>query len=182
MSRAILPPRPGSRAVDGRASAPGWVTSCSPIGWGLLGAVLALLLRSPAAALGVGLAYALPFELVVTSAWTAGQPWLPGQLLRTLAEDGSPAVAYGRAALVLTIYGTVAVVIAATLFARRSVKTCRRAAPRQGFNSLGCKLMEEHTVGATRVDLFYCGARIVSLCPTPWAGPTRSCPGPTLAR
>jgi ABC-2 type transport system permease protein len=93
------------------------------VGWGLLGALLALLLRSPAAAVGAGLAYALPFELLVTSAWESGQPWLPGQLLGTLAQGGAVTVTYGRAALLLAVYGMVAVVAAVTLFARSDVTT-----------------------------------------------------------
>jgi hypothetical protein len=39
------------------------------LGWGLLGPLLAMLLRSPAAAVGAGLASALPFELLVGSTW-----------------------------------------------------------------------------------------------------------------
>jgi ABC-2 type transport system permease protein len=93
------------------------------VGWGLLGALLALLLRSPAAAVGAGLAYALPFELLVTSAWDSGARWLPGQLLGTLAAGGAATVTYGRAGLLLAIYGALAVAAATTLFARRDVAT-----------------------------------------------------------
>ena len=107
------------------------------LGWGLIGALLALLLRSPAAAVGVGLAYALPFELLVTSAWDAGVRWLPGQLLGTLASGGAATATYGRAALLLAIYAAfavaagialvvylaVVVIAATTLFARRDVAT-----------------------------------------------------------
>ena len=93
------------------------------LGWGLLGALLALLLRSPAAAVGVGLAYALPFELLVTGVWDAGARWLPGQLLGTLASGGAATVTYGRAGLLLAIYGALAVTASTTLFARRDVAT-----------------------------------------------------------
>ena len=93
------------------------------LGWGLLGALLARLLRSPAAAVGAGLAYALPFELLVTTAWDSGGHWLPGRLLETLAQGGTAAVTYGRAALLLAIYGALAVVAGTTLFARRDVAT-----------------------------------------------------------
>jgi ABC-type transport system involved in multi-copper enzyme maturation permease subunit len=92
-------------------------------GWGLLGALLALLLRSPAAAVGAGVAYALPFELVLTTAWASGARWLPGQLLGTLADGGSAAVSYGRAAALLAVYGALVVAAAATLFTRRDVAT-----------------------------------------------------------
>jgi ABC-2 type transport system permease protein len=93
------------------------------VGWGLLGAPLALLLRSPAAAVGAGVAYALPFELLVSAAWDSGARWLPGQLLETLAEGGAATVTYGRAALLLAVYGVLAVVAGTTLFTRRDVTT-----------------------------------------------------------
>jgi ABC-2 type transport system permease protein len=93
------------------------------LGWGLLGTVLALVLRAPAAAVGVGLAYALPGELLVTAAWSDGARWLPGQLLDTLAQGGTAAVTYGRAGLLLALYAVVAVVAGTTLFTRRDVAT-----------------------------------------------------------
>jgi ABC-2 type transport system permease protein len=92
-------------------------------GWGLVGALLALVLRAPAAAVGVGLAWALPGELLVTAAWSDGARWLPGQLLDTLAQGGTAAVTYGWAGLLLALYGVVAVVAGTTLFARRDVAT-----------------------------------------------------------
>jgi ABC-2 type transport system permease protein len=93
------------------------------LGWGLLGALLALVLRAPAAAVGVGLAWALPGELLVTAAWSDGARWLPGQLLDTLAQGGTAAVTYGWAGLLLALYAVVAMVAGTTLFARRDVAT-----------------------------------------------------------
>jgi ABC-2 type transport system permease protein len=93
------------------------------LGWGLLGALLALVLRTPAAAVGVGLAYALPGELLLTTAWSDGARWLPGQLLDALAQGGTAAVTYGSAGLLLALYGVVAMVAGTTLFARRDVAT-----------------------------------------------------------
>jgi ABC-2 type transport system permease protein len=93
------------------------------LGWGLLGALLGLVLRAPAAAVGVGLAWELPGELLVTAAWADGARWLPGQLLDTLAQGGTAAVTYGWAGLLLALYGVVAMVAGTTLFARRDVAT-----------------------------------------------------------
>lgn len=93
------------------------------LGWGLLGGLLGLVLRAPAAAVGVGLAWALPGELLVTAAWSDGARWLPGQLLDTLAQGGTTAVTYGSAGLVLALYGVLATVAGTTLFARRDVAT-----------------------------------------------------------
>jgi ABC-2 type transport system permease protein len=90
-------------------------------GWGLLGALLALLLRSPAAAVGVGVAYALPFELLLTAGWDSGERWLPGQLLGALAEGGTTTVTYTRVAVVLAVYGVLAATAGSILFARRDI-------------------------------------------------------------
>jgi hypothetical protein len=79
--------------------------------------------RSPAATVGIGLAYALHFELVVSSAWESGQPWLPGQLLQTLARGGTAVVTYGRAWLLLAIYGAAAIILGTVFFARPDVTT-----------------------------------------------------------
>jgi ABC-2 type transport system permease protein len=93
------------------------------LGWGLVGALLALVLRAPAAAVGVGLAWALPGELLVTAAWADGARWLPGQLLDALAQGGTAAVTYGSAGLLLALYGVVAVAAGTALFTRRDVAT-----------------------------------------------------------
>jgi ABC-2 type transport system permease protein len=90
---------------------------------GLVGALLGLVLRAPAAVVGVGLAWALPGELLVTAAWSDGARWLPGQLLDTLAQGGTTAVTYGWAGLLLALYGVLAMVAGTTLFARRDVAT-----------------------------------------------------------
>jgi ABC-2 type transport system permease protein len=66
------------------------------LGWGLLGAALGLILRSPALAIGVGMAYALPLETILTAAWSTGARWLPGQLLLALATGGSADVTSAR--------------------------------------------------------------------------------------
>jgi ABC-2 type transport system permease protein len=91
------------------------------LGWGLLGTLLALVLRSPAAAVGAGVAYALPFELVLSTAWSTSARWLPGQLLGTLADGGTATVPYGRAALLLAVFGVAAAAAGTTLFVRRDV-------------------------------------------------------------
>jgi ABC-2 type transport system permease protein len=93
------------------------------LGWGLVGALLALVLRAPAAAVGVGLAWALPGELLVTAAWADGARWLPGQLLDALAQGGTTAVTYGSAGLLLALYAVVAMVAGTALFTRRDVAT-----------------------------------------------------------
>lgn len=91
------------------------------IGWGLLGTLLAIVLRSPAAAIGVGAAYALPFELILTSVWSGAADWLPGQLLSTLASGGTATTPYLQALVVGLWYVGIAGTVATGLFARRDV-------------------------------------------------------------
>jgi hypothetical protein len=102
----------------------GWATCCSPPSGGdCSGPCWPWCCAAPAAAVGVGLAYALPGELLVTAAWSDGARWLPGQLLDTLAQGGTAAVTYGWAGLLLALYAVVAVVSGTTLFTRRDVTT-----------------------------------------------------------
>lgn len=91
------------------------------IGWGLLGAVLGLLLRSSTTAVAAGLAYALPLENLLTSVWSVGAEWLPGQLLESLAEGGAADVSLTRAAMLLAIYAVGALALAAIVFQRRDI-------------------------------------------------------------
>jgi ABC-2 type transport system permease protein len=92
------------------------------LGYGVLGALAAIVFRSPAAAISVGLAYVLPVEILVTGIWRPAGHWLPGQLLQDLANGGSGyTTSYLDAADRLIIYGLIAVVITAVLFRLRDV-------------------------------------------------------------
>jgi len=91
------------------------------LGWGALGAALALVLRSTAAAIAIGLAYVLVAENLLAAVWSGGDQWLPGQLLFALAKGGTTSVAYGRALVLVGLYVVVAVGAASALFRRRDV-------------------------------------------------------------
>lgn len=91
------------------------------VGYGTLGMVLAIVLRSPVLAVAVGVAYILPGEAIVNAAWSSGQNWLPGQLLSTLAHGGTSAVSYGHAGWWLLLYGISIAVGTVLLFQRRDV-------------------------------------------------------------
>lgn len=49
------------------------------IGYAMLGTALAVVLRSPALALAVGVAYVLPVEAITVRFWHRGDRWLTGQ-------------------------------------------------------------------------------------------------------
>jgi ABC-2 type transport system permease protein len=94
----------------------------SALGYGVLGLLTAAVFRAPAAAIAVGVAYALPLEAIVARMSGASTRWLPAQLLDALAagSDGY-SVGYLAAAVRLVVYGAVAVAVITTLFHRRDV-------------------------------------------------------------
>jgi ABC-type transport system involved in multi-copper enzyme maturation permease subunit len=77
-------------------------------GWSLFGALLALVFRSPATAIGIGVAYALPFETILDAVTDSVGRWLPGQLLVALAEGGNDTASYAAATLTLVAYAVIA--------------------------------------------------------------------------
>ena len=91
------------------------------LGFGLMGAVLGVVLRSPVAAIGVGVAYALPVEAILSATVGGVDRLLPGQLLQDVAAGGAHSAPYAADVLTLAVYGTIAVVVAGVLFARRDV-------------------------------------------------------------
>src|SRR3712207_9463623 len=58
-------------------------------GYGLLGAALGTVVRSLPVALGIGLAWFLPFEHIVQNAWADAGRWFPGLLMEALAAGGA---------------------------------------------------------------------------------------------
>jgi ABC-2 type transport system permease protein len=91
------------------------------IGYGVLGTALAVILRSPAVAITVGIAYALPGEQIILALWDNGNRWLPGQLLSAVAHGGTSATSYSRALLIATLYAVVVAAGTLIMFQRRDV-------------------------------------------------------------
>ena len=89
--------------------------------WATLGATLAVLLRSVPLALGIGVAWAGPFEHIVSDVWTNAVQWFPGLLLESWAVGGTQEVSAAHAALMLTLYVCAAAVTAALVFRRRDL-------------------------------------------------------------
>jgi ABC-type transport system involved in multi-copper enzyme maturation permease subunit len=89
------------------------------IGYGVLGTALAVILRSPALAVAVGVAYALPGEAIINRLWSGGDRWLPGQLLSALAHGGTDTASYPRALITLAVYATIVATGTLALFKQR---------------------------------------------------------------
>jgi hypothetical protein len=98
-----------------------WHLVLSALGFGTLGAALAVIFRTPVAAIVVGIAWLLAAENILTLFWSNGSSWLPGQLLENLASGGSSSVSLVRTALTLAVYWAIVVVGTSVLFSRRDV-------------------------------------------------------------
>lgn len=90
-------------------------------GWAVFGTALAVVFRSAPLALGVGFAWAGPFENIVVDSWRAGYRWFPGQVLASLIQGGSAELGLPRAVLTACVYAAVAATAAALLLIRKDV-------------------------------------------------------------
>jgi ABC-type transport system involved in multi-copper enzyme maturation permease subunit len=91
------------------------------LGYGLVGCMLGVVLRSPAPAVVVGLAWALPVEGLLSSAWSSLGDWLPFRQFEAIIQQGTSTISYGHALAMGTAYAAAACVAAALLFRRRDV-------------------------------------------------------------
>ena len=93
----------------------------SIIGFGIIGMVLGIVLRSPISSISLGVLWLLIVENIVGALKSSTLNWLPGNQLGTIATGGSPTVSYSHALSLSTIYVSVALVIATVLFTKRDV-------------------------------------------------------------
>ncbi len=93
----------------------------SVIGFGIIGMVLGLLLRSPISAISFGVLWLLIVEILLIAVKNSLQSWLPGYQLSTIASGGSADVTYSHALAVGGAYVAVGAVVASILFVRRDV-------------------------------------------------------------
>ena len=100
-----------------------WHLLIAALGYGTVGAALAVIFRSPVAALAIGVAWILPAEAILSALWSNGQYWLPGQLLSNFASGGSTSVSLARTGLTLVVYWAIIAIGTSVLFSRRDVAT-----------------------------------------------------------
>jgi ABC-2 type transport system permease protein len=92
------------------------------VGYGVLGAAIGVLLRTPGAAIGMAVAYVLPGEAIIVGViWSDGDRWLPGQLLSALAHGGNSDSSYHHALITLAVYAVVVTAAILRLFRVRDV-------------------------------------------------------------
>ncbi len=90
-------------------------------GWAIFGTTLAVIFRSTPLALGVGFAWAGPFENIVVDSWTTGFKVFPGQVLGSLIRGGTVELGMGRAMATAGLYTAIAAAVSLVLVSRRDV-------------------------------------------------------------
>ena len=98
----------------------------STIGYGTVGMILGLLLRSPISSISIGIGWLLVVESIIAIAWKPSSKWMPGQLLSVVSSGGTPigmtdALSYSHALIRVTLYLVGASIIVGWLFKRRDV-------------------------------------------------------------
>ncbi|HEY5421910.1 MAG TPA: hypothetical protein VIK05_00480, partial [Ilumatobacteraceae bacterium] len=77
--------------------------------------------RSAPLALGVGFAWAGPFENIVVDSWNTGYRVFPGQVLGSLIRGGTIELGFARALVTAAVYTGVAATATLLLISRRDV-------------------------------------------------------------
>ena len=93
----------------------------SVVGYGIIGMVLGLLLRSPISAISFGVLWLLIVETLLIAVKNSLQSWMPGYQLSTIASGGTADVTYTHALAVGGAYVAVGAIVASILFVRRDV-------------------------------------------------------------
>jgi ABC-2 type transport system permease protein len=91
------------------------------IGWAIFGTTLAVVFRSIPLALGVGFAWAGPFENIVVDSWHTGYRVFPGQVLGSVIRGGTLDLGMTRGLVTAGVYVAIAAVVSLVLVTRRDV-------------------------------------------------------------
>jgi len=110
----------GTNPLSSIASA--WVNAYAALlVWGVIGLVLAVLARSAAVAIAIGVGYVLVVESIVKMAIGGEADWLLGSTLTALARGGTTSLAYASAVGLALLYVVVGLGLAGVVFTRRDV-------------------------------------------------------------
>jgi hypothetical protein len=89
--------------------------------WGLIGLMLAVLTRSSAVSIGIGIGFLLVVEGLITIVASGASPYLPGGTLDTLASGGNAQLAWGAALGLAVLYGVMATAVSLVTFRVRDI-------------------------------------------------------------
>ena len=98
----------------------------STFGYGTIGMILGLILRSPISSISIGVGWLLVVESIVSIAWSPSADWMPGTLLNIVASGGSPvgvtdALSYSDALIRVSAFLIVAAIGTGLTFRNRDV-------------------------------------------------------------
>jgi ABC-type transport system involved in multi-copper enzyme maturation permease subunit len=91
------------------------------MGFGTLGMILGLLLRSPISSIAIGVIWVLIVENLLTLVIKDANLWLPGSLIGAVGNGGDIGITYPHALLFSALYLLVGAGIVSVLFKRRDV-------------------------------------------------------------
>lgn len=91
------------------------------LAWGTIGAALAVLTRSSAAAIGGGIGFLLLGENLVGSVWSTASRWLPGGSIENVFAGGGPDATFAHSALLTAIYIAAAIATSYAVTSRRDI-------------------------------------------------------------
>jgi hypothetical protein len=89
--------------------------------WGLLGLMLAILTRSSAIAIGIGIGFLLVVESLITIVAANAAKYLPGGTLGTLVQGGTDGFPWGAVLGVVVLYGVLAATVSLIVFRARDI-------------------------------------------------------------
>jgi hypothetical protein len=99
-----------------------WVTSFSAsVVWGIIGLVLALISRSAAVAISVGVGWVLLLETIVKTASSDAGKWLSGTTLSALAQGGIDDLSFASALQLGSVYAVGGLVVGLVILVRRPI-------------------------------------------------------------
>ena len=93
------------------------------IGFGIIGMLLGLVLRSPISSIAIGISWVMVVEGIVGAVWESTQKYLPGQLLAAVGTGGSDTISYKWALTTSVLILIGAGALAAFLFKKRDVSS-----------------------------------------------------------
>jgi hypothetical protein len=89
--------------------------------WGLIGLMLAVLTRSSAMAIGIGIGFLLVVESLLTIVAPNAGKYLPGGTLSTLVAGGTAGLSWGAALGLVALYGVIAAAVSLLVFRTRDI-------------------------------------------------------------
>jgi ABC-2 type transport system permease protein len=89
--------------------------------WGLIGLMLAVLTRSSALAIGIGIGFLLVVESLITIVASGASSYLPGGTLNALATGGNDQLSWGAALGLVILYGVIAATVSLATVRTRDI-------------------------------------------------------------